>query len=959
MLSTEIRASFLEYYMQRGHTLVPSASLVPVADPSLLLINAGMAPLKRYFMAQEAPPAPRACSSQKCVRTVDIDQVGHTYRHNTFFEMLGKFSFGDYFKEQAMRYSLEWMTSKDWMAMDPARIYITHHERDEESRKLWLTALGWPEARLFALGDKDNLWAAGDTGPWGYDTEYFWDFAPDGKPVDVLRFEELVEAGRILEVGNDVFMQFMRDEHGAVTDLPKKNVDYGGGLERFTMVKQDVRSVYQTDCMDYLIRGFAEVVTSAAKHSPSDDELFALDAHRFNPYWLAADHIRTATFLLGDGVTPGNLGRNYVPRRLIRRIIAQAYRLGVRQPFIMRLADLVIGMMGTHYVELKQNRDKLIAPWIEKEEAQFFKVMETGWERLSPLIEQCEKSVSPMPGAVLFELYDTYGFPFDIARELCVEQGVAVEGAEYERLMDEQRERARGAAKFEGDMGEQEQHGGEAIFTGYLETASEATVLSAEALPDIRKIAPLIAPANATAPVPGVRLITDRTPFYSASGGQPDDRGWLPLDGQNYAMQATAVRGVHIVLGEPGVEAGSHVVLAVDVERRHALRRPHTTNHLMLKAMKQVLGEHVSQAGSQLDEDEIRFDFSHFQAVTADELRRIEVIVNRWILEDHPVTWMEMPLLAAKQMGVTAVFDEKYGASVRVVSVGSGEEDSLEGWVSRELCGGTHMDHTSQAGAFLIVKEESVQSGIRRVYGLTGYKALAYIGAARSAVDWLGAHYKRPLPNPCGLRPDEYEAQAQGWRDEALGKIEHTELKLRDAHQAAIEARREAAIGALLPSLVGQACELGGRPSLAASPVGRAAVPASSVERTAVSAGEESRTEPSAPLESLHILCAAVSLPERDDVKFLVERFAGGLWKDNYAVFIAAEVGGKAALACKVSPEAVARGIKAKELIQLAAKICGGGGGGRDDFAEAGGKDATKCADAAAAVQAKIGEVLQ
>ena len=891
---------------------------MPVADPSLLLINAGMAPLKRYFLGQEAPPAPRATSSQKCVRTIDIDQVGHTNRHNTFFEMLGKFSFGDYFKEQAMRLTLEWMTGKDWMAMDPQRIYITHHERDEESRRIWLKELGWPEARLFALGDKDNLWAAGDVGPWGYDTEYFWDFAPDNGPVSLERFEALSASGRIVEVGNDVFMQFFRDESGTVTDLPKKNVDYGGGLERFTMVKQDVRTVYQTDCMDYLIRGFAAVVSDATQHNPSDSELFTLDQHSFNPYWLAADHIRTATFLLGDGVTPGNIGRNYVLRRLIRRIIAQAYRLGVRQPFIMRLADLVIAKMGAHYIELKQGRDKMIAPWIEKEETQFIRVMDAGYSRLEGYIADCEAQGTPMPAEVLFELYDTYGFPFDIAAEVCRDHEVAVDREAFDALMQQQRERARGAAKFEGDLGEQEAHLSEAQFTGYTETASEATVLAVEALPDIRKLAPLIVPAEAPEPLNGVRLITNRTPFYSASGGQPDDSGWLPLDGVNYSIQAAGMRGVHIVLGEPGVEVGSRVVLAVDVERRNALRRPHTTNHLMLKAMKQVLGEHVSQAGSQLAEDEIRFDFSHFQAVTPEELRRIESIVNRWILGDYPVSWTEMPLLKAKQMGVTAVFDEKYGATVRVVSVGAGEDDSLDGWISRELCSGTHLDRTSQAGMFVIAKEESVQSGIRRVYGLTGYKALAYANALRGVVDWMGAHYKRPLPQPSGLGLEEYATQVHGWRDEVLGRIEETEVKLRDAHQAAIEARREAVIGMMLDGLKAQALEI----------------------------------------KDLHVLCAAVSLPERDDVKFLVERFAGGIWKDNYVVFIAAEVGGKVALACKVSPEAIAAGIKAKELIQTGAKIVGGGGGGRDDFAEAGGKDAGRCSEAADAVQGIVLELL-
>jgi len=925
MRLNEVRQSFLDYYCERGHTLIPSASLVPVADPSLLLINAGMAPLKRFFMGQEAPPAPRACSSQKCVRTIDIDQVGFTNRHNTFFEMLGKFSFGDYFKLEAMQHSIEWMTGKSWLGMNPQRLYVTHHEKDAQSRTLWLKEMGWPAERLFALGDADNLWAAGETGPWGYDTEYFWDFAPDDQPLTKERFIELVDTGRIVEVGNDVFMQFQRDDQGQVSDLPKKNVDYGGGLERYTMVMQNVNTVYKTDAMDYLIRGFAEVVAASAKRAPSDEELFELGAQGFNPYWLAADHIRTAVFLLGDGVTPGNIGRNYVLRRLIRRIIAQAYRVGVREPFIMGLAELVINKLGEHYVELKQNRDSYIKPWITKEEQQFFKVMDFGYGRLEEKIKGAQESGEPLPGEFIFELYDTYGFPHDLAMEICREHGVEVVKESFEREMAAQRERARGAAKFEGDMGEQETGAGEVVFLGYEQTSAEVTVTGVEALDDIRGLASLIAgpkpKKDKGTPVPGLKLTTDQTPFYADAGGQPNDTGWLPLDGENYPMQATAARGVHIVKGEPGVETGSRVVIAVDSERRNALRRPHTTNHLMLKALKEVLGDHVNQAGSQLGEDEIRFDFSHFQACTPEELRQIERKVNGWIIADYPVSYTTMPLRQAKEMGVTAVFDEKYAADVRVLSIGEGQEGSLEGWLSRELCGGTHLSRTSQAGMFLIAKEESVQSGVRRIYALTGHKAFAYVQAGREMIDWLGVHYKRPLPNPAGLnlpQLKDYAPPAAEWHEEITGKIDELEQKYREAQQAAVEARREAAIGGMIDELKAQAVELGG----------------------------------------IQVLVAAVELAERGDVKYLVERFAGGLWKDHFAVFIAANVGGKAALCSKVSPEAQEKGVKADALIKEGAALCKGGGGGRPDFAEAGGREGANAPEAAAKVTESVKEIL-
>ena len=920
MLSNEIRESFFEFYRQSGHVKIPSASLVPVADPTLLLINSGMAPLKRYFMGQDEPPAQRCVNTQKCVRTIDIDQVGRTNRHNTFFEMLGKWSFGDYFKIEAMRFTMEWFTSKAHLGLNTDRLYITHHEKDDETRRLWASEMGWPESRLFGLGDKDNLWAAGDVGPWGYDTEYFWDLAPDGQSVDRARFIELCDIGRIVEIGNDVFMQFTRDEDGNVSELPKKNVDFGGGLERMCMVLQDKATAYETDAFDYLIRGFAEVIAAETRHTPDEHALFGMSGG-INPYFVAADHIRASTFLLSDGVTPGNTGRNYVLRRLIRRIVAQAYRLGVRRPFIMRLADLVIGKLGTQYIELRQNRASFIEPWISKEEEQFFKVMETGYGRLAEKIEHSIEARAPIAGEFLFELYDTYGFPFDIAREICSEAGVEVMEDAFERAMAEQRTRARGSAKFEGSMGEQELHTAGVEFLGYFETSAEVTVTDVEELADIRGMAALIAPEDPKSgpAVPGLRVTTDSTPFYSDSGGQPSDTGWLPLDGMNFPMQSAHTRGVHIVRevnGElPELEAGSRVIVAVNVERRNALRRPHTTNHLMLQALKEVLGEHVNQQGSQLGEDEIRFDFSHFQAMTADELRRVEDKVNRWILEDYPVGWIEMPLVTAKSMGVTAVFDEKYGNTVRVVSVGMGEHDSMEGWVSRELCGGIHLDHTSQAGAFAIVREESVSSGVRRLYAVTGFRAISFMNALRSAAGMLGGHFKYPLPSPAGhtdLRL--YETQAAQWSEEIRARISETETKYREAHQSAIEARREMALAGMQQQIEAGVSAIGG----------------------------------------MQVLAVALELSDRADAKYIVERYAGQLWKDNYAVFVAGNVNGQAALACKVSAEAIARGVNAAELIKLAAGICGGGGGGRPDYAEAGGKDGSKVGEAVAAVLQQI-----
>jgi alanyl-tRNA synthetase len=481
-----------------------------------------------------------------------------------------------------------------------------------------------------------------------------------------------------------------------------------------------------------------------------------------------------------------------------------------------------------------------------------------------------------------------------------------------------------------------------------------------------------------------LRFTTDKTPFYSEAGGQPNDTGWVPHEGKNFPVQTFKGREHSLVEvgGElPALEKGSSVILAVDVERRNSLQRPHTTCHLMLGALKQVLGEHVSQAGSQLGEDEIRFDFSHFQAVTPEEMRRVEAIVNRQLIADLPVSIAEMPLTDAKAMGVTAVFDEKYGVEVRVVSIGEAEPGSLTGWVSRELCGGTHLSRTSQAGMFLIMREESVQSGVRRIYAVVGHKAFAYVQAGRQMLDWLGVHYKRPLVSPTGLtiaemwvrdvraslgidkiqegvselatqakkavkkspitqffnlilpktdavatethshlvkQHTDFIGQVHNWCSEISGKIIEAEQKLREAHQAAAEARRELVVADKLEELQAQVVKLGG----------------------------------------LQILSVAVELDDRGDLKYLVERFAGGVWKDSYVVFIAANVGGKAALSCKVSPDAIERGVKANDLIKLGAGICGGGGGGKPGFAEAGGKDGGKAPEAAQAVLDKMQELL-
>ena len=890
--SHEIRQGFLDFFAGKGHKVVPSAPLVPLADPSLLLINAGMAPMKRYFEGKEAPPAPRAASCQKCVRTVDIDRVGFTNRHNTFFEMLGNFSFGDYFKAEAIEYAWEFLTSKQWAGLDPKYLYVTTHKNDPEAPGLWEKVAGVSRDRIFGLGDEHNMWAAGDTGPCGYDTEIFFDMrrAEKNPCKDADDFVRMTDEGRMMEVWNLVFMEFNRDEAGTLTPLPKKNIDTGAGLERFTMVLQGKSNVYECDLFAYLVDYFTNL--AAAATAP---ERVKVEQLAYNPYWLCADHMRTAAFLLADNITPSNLDRGYVLRRIIRRVVKTAYLLGVRKTFLRDAAQLVIAKMGSAYPEL-QSRSESILTWLAREEEGFLGVLERGVEDLE---REFTRNGGTVSGKFAFTLHDTYGFPFEVTQELARLRGYEVDEAEFTAEMEAQRQRGRDAKEFNSNF--QVEEG--AVETGAVEFLGY-DVLAAPAM--VRGIKPFAGKMEAkekdSAGADEAKgrelftLYTDRTPFYAEVGGQPGDMGWALAGNAKMRIVDSRVKGEHIGFfaegGPQDMRAGVEVQLAVDEPRRQAIMRAHTTAHAMLAALKQVLGDHINQAGSQIYPDRIRFDFSHYEAVSPAQLREMERIVNEMILADYRVWTQELPLVQAKREGVTAVFDEKYGEVVRVVNIG---EEGAQ--VSRELCGGTHMTRSAQAGSFVVVKEESVQSGIRRIEGAVGMEAVKFLATFREVSEELMREFHVPL-------------------NEVTLTVAKVREELRETHEEMMILRRNAMYLAIADRVA--------KPEM----VGNIAL---------VVAGLEGAT--------------------KDDVKTVVERTARELvkaGKSPYAVMIVRKEEKSAGLTLKFSSDLIPRGLKAGVMVRELAKLMGGGGGGSDEFAEAGGKDASKMEDVVTLLRSKL-----
>ncbi|HZG83928.1 alanine--tRNA ligase [Paenibacillus sp.] len=706
MKASEIRSKWLQFFESKGHKIEPSAPLVPHNDPTLLWINAGMAPLKAYFDGRVVPENPRITNAQKCIRTNDIENVGKTRRHHTFFEMLGNFSIGDYFKEETITWAWEFLTSPEWIGFDKDRLSVTIHPEDEEAFRIWNEKIGIPAERIYKL--EDNFWDIGE-GPCGPCTEIFYD---RGEKYGDLSDPECTPGGeneRFLEVWNLVFSQFNHNKDGSYTPLPNKNIDTGAGLERFASILQDVDSNFDTDLFRPIIDATCEI--AGVKYGVDHDTDVALK--------VIADHVRTVVFSVGDGVLPGNEGRGYVIRRLLRRAVRYGKAtLGVEKPFMYRLTKVVGDVMGVYYKEVVDRRE-FIERVIRMEEERFHETLTEGLAILSSFVESA-KSVGrkSIDGAEAFKLYDTYGFPLDLTEDFAAEQGLAVDREGFERAMEEQRQRARAARQDKGSM--KVQGGALADFTVKSEFVGYNELVTAAKVIGIVQDDEWVEMAGAGEKV---HVLLDRTPFYAESGGQVSDKGSLASKDVRALVEevSKAPHGqhVHLVTIESGVlRKGDELTASVASAERESIIKNHTATHLLHKALKEVLGDHVNQAGSLVEPDRLRFDFSHIAAVTPEELAIIERKVNEQIWKGTTVSIEQKPIDEAKAMGAMALFGEKYGDIVRVVQVGE---------YSIELCGGCHVGNTSQIGMFKIVSESGIGSGVRRIEAVTGRGAYLYV----------------------------------------------------------------------------------------------------------------------------------------------------------------------------------------------------------------------------------------
>jgi len=701
----ELREMFLSFFESKGHLRLPSFSLIPQNDASILLINAGMTPMKPWFKGEEEPPRRRVCTCQKCIRTGDIDNVGHTSRHGTYFEMLGNFSFGDYFKHEAIAWSWEFLTSPQWVGIDPDRLYPSVYQDDDEAWNIWHDEVGIPADRIFRFGKEDNFWEHG-SGPCGPCSEIYYDRGPEygcGRPECTVG----CDCDRYIEVWNNVFSQFDNDGQGHYTELKQKNIDTGMGLERLAVVCQGVDSLFDVDTVMSITNKVSEL--TGAHYGESHERDVSLR--------IITDHIRSAAFMICDGVLPSNEGRGYVLRRLLRRAARHGKILGVNEPFLYRIVDTVVSENEKHYPEMRERRDYIIRV-IRVEEESFAKTIDGGMRIFGDMLAgHREKSEKVFSGADAFKLYDTFGFPIDLTREMVQEQGMTLDEDGFRKLMEEQRTRARKAREALGDLGWSGVDFGKEIpateFTGYDRMTDSGAKIAAIVVEN----------EQAEEIMPGVEgiIVLDKTPFYAEMGGQVADTGLLTAEGAVFRVGNVQKNkgGKYMHYGkmlEGVLKLGDEVTAEIDGQRRRAIMRAHSATHLLDKALREVLGDHVHQAGSLVEPDRLRFDFTHFSAMTAEELDKVGAMVNEAVLTGYDIETKVMPLEDAKKTGAVALFGEKYGDVVRVVDMGSG--------YSVEFCGGTHLDNTAKVGLFRISSEFSVASGIRRIEATTGCESL-------------------------------------------------------------------------------------------------------------------------------------------------------------------------------------------------------------------------------------------
>ncbi len=872
----ELREMFLSFFESKGHLRLPSFSLVPQNDKSLLLINSGMAPMKPYFKGEVEPPRRRVCTCQKCIRTGDIENIGKTARHGTYFEMLGNFSFGDYFKSESLQWSWEFLTSPQWVGLEPERMYPTVYEKDDEAWDIWTKVIGVPEDHMTRLGKKDNFWEHG-AGPCGPCSEIHYDRGiefgcgkPDCRPG--------CDCDRFMEVWNNVFSQFDNDGQGNYTELVQKNIDTGMGLERLAVVCQNVNSLFDVDTVMNITNHVTRL--SGASYGQSYKTDVSLR--------VITDHIRASTFMIADGVLPSNEGRGYVLRRLLRRAARHGKLLGVNRPFLFEVVETVVQENEIHYSYLRERAD-YITRIVKIEEENFARTIDTGMQIYNAkLAEHKAAGKTVFSGADAFLLSATYGFPLDLTAEMVEEEGMTVDMEEFNRQREEDKLRAREARKALGDLGWAGIDLGldktPTEFVGYHVNSVNAKVL---AVCVGEEVSGTIAGGEK-----GI-IVLDKTPFYAEMGGQVADHGVILIGDSRFVV--TNVQkdkgGKYLHHGEMvkgSIKVDDLVLASIDVERRKAIMRAHSATHLLQKALTAVLGDHVHQAGSLVEPDHLRFDFTHYAAMTPEEMAKVDVIVQNAVLEGYNVDVREMSIEDAKAQGATALFSEKYCDTVRVVNMGG---------YSIELCGGTHVDNTAKVGSFRIESEGSVASGVRRIEAITGK---AFIESMERNRQRLYA-----AANVLKVKPSELQDKLHSIVEETKGL-----KRVIESYQA-----KETA-GEVNRFLFG-AREIGG----------------------------------------LKVMTALV--PDADAAKL---RQMGDTLRDKEPAVVAvlATVGEeKITFLAVCGKDAVAKGIKAGELVKLVCNTCGGSGGGKPDSAMGGGKDATKVDNALAMVDDFVSEKLK
>ena len=859
MKSADIRQQFLKFFESKGHTIVPSSPVVPHDDPTLLFANAGMNQFKDVFLGFDKRPYSRATTSQKCIRAGgkhnDLENVGYTARHHTFFEMLGNFSFGDYFKQDAIRFGWELLTRVYGLPED--KLMVTVYAEDDEAYEIWNTQVGVPAERIVRIGDNkggryqsDNFWMMGDTGPCGPCTEIFYDHGPEvaggppGSPDE--------DGDRFIEIWNIVFMQYNRDEAGVLHPLPRPSVDTGMGLERIAAVLQHVHSNYEIDLFVNLLRAAAEAVTAAGGKPEAGSPSLK----------VIADHIRACCFTVADGVVPGNEGRGYVLRRIIRRAVRHGYKMGAREPFMHRLVAALVAEMGDAYPELKRDRQR-IEEVLRGEESRFFETIANGMNLLEQALAGL-KAGGVLDGETAFRLHDTYGFPLDLTADVCRERGVTVDEAAFEQAMARQREQARAAGRFKGGV-MLEYAGKPSTFIGY-------TTLKAEDARVLGLFREGKAVERLNAGEEGI-VVLDRTPFYAESGGQVGDHGLLQGQAaQRFVVSDTQkiqadVWGHHGRLEAGTLAVGDVVVAEVDAGLRARTTRNHSATHLLHKALREVLGDHVAQKGSLVDPEHTRFDFSHNQPMTAEQIQAVEARVNAQIRDNVETVIREMSYDDAIRAGAMALFGEKYGDVVRVVEVAD----------TRELCGGTHVSRAGEIGLFKIIAEGGVAAGIRRVDALTGEGALAWVQQQLGVLAQAAGALRSPVADV-----PERIAQLQGQVKELGRDLERMKAKAASSQGA---------------DLVGGAVRLA---------------------------------------NGARLLVARLDGMDAKALRATVDQLKDAL--KSVVVVLAAVNDGKVQLVAGVSADLVGR-IKAGELVASVAADVGGKGGGKPDFAMAGGTD--------------------